>query len=207
MCLSNKHLSLNRLCSNIISAATDISSVFDSEDNSNQPDRFVKLNSINHEDHILNVDGSFIGSPRAGYGCVLRNSAGLFISGLSSFILTSTDILLAELTIIHQDLNLAIELNVTDLMCYSDSLIVVHFIKNDTPRFHIYVVLIQNIKDLLVDRNISLHHTLREGNQCLDYFAKLGASSDSHMLVHHSPLADLIPLLRADAIGACFLRS
>jgi hypothetical protein len=102
---------------------------------------------------------------------------------------------------------MAIDLNMNDLMCYSDSLLAVNLIMNDTPRFHIYVVLIQNIKDLLVDRNISLHHTLREGNQCADYFARLGTNSDAHLVVHQSPPADLLPLLRADVIGTFFVRS
>jgi len=208
MCLNNENLSLNRLCSNIISAAIDINLAFESEANPDHSERFVKWNSRNHQDHILNVDASCIGSPpRAGYSGVLRNSAGLFISGFYGFIPNSTDILLAELTAIHQGLNLAIDLNVSDLMCYSDSLLVVHLIRNDTSRFHIYAVLIQNIKDLLVNRNISLHHTLREGNQCADFFAKLGATSDSHLVVHQSPPADLLSLLRADAMGTYFLRS
>jgi len=117
------------------------------------------------------------------------------------------DILLAELTVIHQGLNLAIDLNVSDLMCYSDFLLVVHLIRNDTPRFHIYDVLIQNNKDLLVNRNVFLHRTLREGNQCADFFAKLGATSDSHLVVHQSLPADLLSLLRVDAMGTYFLRS
>jgi ribonuclease HI len=195
-------------CSNIRSAATEITSAFNSEDSSTHSERLVKWNSRNHEDHILNVDGSCIGTPsHSGYGGVLRNSVGLFISGCSCFIPNSTDILLAELTAIQQGLNMAIDLNMNDLMCYSDSLLVVNLIMNDTPRFHIYVVLIQNIKDLLVDRNISLHHTLREGNQCADYFAKLGTNSDAHLVIHQSPPADLLPLLRADVIGTFFVRS
>lgn len=92
-------------------------------------------------------------------------------------------------------------------MCYSDSLLAVNLIANDTPRYHIYAALIQNIKDLLNDRNISLHHTLREGNQCADFFAKFGANSDAALVVHQSPPADLLPLLRADALGIYFVRN
>lgn len=208
MCLSNENLSLTQLCSNIYSAAADIILAFDSEDNLTHSDRLVKWNNRNHQDYILNVDGSCIGTPsRSGYSSVLRNSAGLFISGFSGFIPNSTNILLAELTAIHQGLNMAIDLNMNDLMCYSGSLIAINLIMNDTLRFHIYAVLIQNIKDLLIDRNISLHHTLREGNQCADYFAKLGANSDAHLVVHQSPPADLLPLLRADAICTFFVRN
>ena len=161
-----------------------------------------------HQPYILNVDGSCIGTPpRTGYGGVLRNSAGFFISGFSGFIPNSTDILLAELTAIHQGLKLVMVLNANDIMCYSDSLLAVNFIANETPRYHIYAVLIQNIKDLLNDRNISLHHTLREGNQCADFFAKFGTNSDADLVIHQSSPADLLPLLRADALGTYFVRS
>ncbi|XP_024628936.1 uncharacterized protein [Medicago truncatula] len=208
MCLNNETMSLFRLCNNIVSAATYIKSAFDSEENVNHSDRFVKWNNRNHHDHILNVDGSCLGTPsRTGYGGILRNSAGLFISGFSGFIPNSTDILQAELTAIHQSLHMVIDSNMNDVMCYSDSLLAVNLIMNDTPRYHTYAVLIQNIKDLLSVRNITLHHTLREGNQCADFFAKLGANSDVHLVVHQSPPADLLPLLRADAIGTVFIRS
>jgi len=43
------------------------------------------------------------------------------------------------------------------------------------------------IKDLLANRNISLHHTLKKGNQCADFFAKFGASSDADLVIHQSP--------------------
>jgi ribonuclease HI len=145
--------------------------------------------------------------PHSGYGGVLRNNAGLFISGFSGFIPNSTDILLAELTAIQQGLNMVIGLNMNDIMCYLDSLFAVNLINNNTPSFHIYASQIQNIKELLLGQNISLHHTLREGNQCADFFAKLGANSDALHVVHQSPLADLLPLIRADAIGTLFVRS
>jgi hypothetical protein len=47
--------------------------------------------------------------------------------------------------------------------------------------------MIQNIKELLSQTNVSLCHTLREGNQCADFFAKLGATSDADFLTHVSP--------------------
>jgi len=48
MCLNNEHLSLNQLCSNIISTATDISLAFESEANPDHSERFVKWNGKNH---------------------------------------------------------------------------------------------------------------------------------------------------------------
>ncbi|MCI50277.1 glucan 13-beta-glucosidase, partial [Trifolium medium] len=52
----------------------------------------------------------------------------------------------------------------------------------------------------------SLYHTLREGNQCADFFAKLGATSDVDFLTHASPPEDIRDLLRNDALGTLFRR-
>jgi hypothetical protein len=67
-------------------------------------------------------------------------------------------------------------------------------------------VLIQDIKELFSQTNASLHHTLREGNQCADFFAKLGASSDADFLTRASPPEGVRDLLRNDAMGTFFLR-
>jgi len=181
--LNNETWSLTRLCNNIHNSTDAIQSSFQR-------------------------DGSCLGSPtRAGFGGVFRNSAGFYLSGFSGFIPNSTDILLAELTTIYHGLSKAIEMGVDDLICYSDSLLSINLISANTPRFHIYAVLIQDIKDMLFSCNYSLQHTLREGNQCVDYLAKLGASSDVEIYTHSSPPVDLLPLLRIDASGIFFTRS
>jgi len=72
-------------------------------------------------------------------------------------------------------------------------------------KFYVYAVLIQEIKALLSQANYLLHHTLREGNQCADFLAKLGASSDDIFLSHQFPPDDLRLLLRIDASGTLFL--
>lgn len=74
-------------------------------------------------------------------------------------------------------------------------------------KYHVYAVLIHEIKILLSQANVSLHHTLREDNQCADFLAKLGASSDDILLAHPHPPDDFRPLLRTDALGTLFLRS
>lgn len=67
-------------------------------------------------------------------------------------------------------------------------------------------LLIQNIKDLMVSRHFTLLHSLREGNKCPDFMAKLGVSNDVKLSIHSSPPEDLLPLLRTDELGVCFLR-
>jgi len=41
-------------------------------------------------------------------------------------------------------------------------------------KYHVHVVLIQDIKELIEQSNITIYHTLREGNQCAYFMAKFG---------------------------------
>jgi hypothetical protein len=101
---------------------------------------------------------------------------------------------------------LAIDKGIADLVCYSDSLLSINFISGDTPQFHIYVVLIQDIKDLVANHNFSLYHTIREGNQCADFLVKLVATSDADLIIHSSPPVDLLSQLKIDVSGTFFSR-
>jgi hypothetical protein len=67
-------------------------------------------------------------------------------------------------------------------------------------------VLTQDINELLSQTNVSLYHTLKEGNQCANFFAKLGASSDADFLTHASPSEDIHDLLRNDTMKILFHR-
>jgi len=71
-----------------------------------------------------------------------------------------------------------------EFACYFDSLLCINLINGPIERYHIYVVLIQDIKYLLHQINVTVSHTLKEGNQCADFMAKLGASSDVDLLLH-----------------------
>ncbi|XP_024640718.1 uncharacterized protein [Medicago truncatula] len=170
--------------------------------------RMVKWNQGNHQCLILNVDGSCLGTPiRAGFGGIFRNNVGAYLSGYSGFIPESTDVLLAELTALHQGLLMAAAMGIEELSCYSNSLLSINLITGTASNYHAYAVLIQDIKDLLSAQNYSVHHCLREGNQCADYLAKLGASSNEECLVHASAPQELLVLLQMDAIGTLFPRA
>ena len=170
-------------------------------------DRVVKWNCPNHSCYILNVDGSCLGSPqRADFGGLLRNNAGLFISDFSGHIVHSDDILLAELHAIHTGLQMVSNLNIADFVCQSDSLHCVSLINGPTMEYHVYATLIQDIKDLVQLRNTPILHTLREGNRCADFLAKLEASMDSALSNQATPPDDLLPLLRDDSWGTFFPR-
>lgn len=168
----------------------------------------VRWNNSNFSGVVLNVDGSCLGAPiRAGYGGILRNSAGFFLQGFSGFIEATTDILFAELTAIHKGLLMAAENGIEEMICYTDSLLSVKLLTNSSSRFHAYAVLIQDIQDLLLSTNFSIQHCRREGNQCADFMAKLGAISNEEFARHTTPPYDLIPLIRLDAMGTAFPRA
>lgn len=80
----------------------------------------------------------------------------------------------------------------------------INFIKDPTFKLHVYAVLIQDVKDMIEQSNIIVYHTLREENQCADFFARLGASSDSDLFYHVSPPYDLLYLLKMDAAETFF---
>jgi hypothetical protein len=123
------------------------------------------------------VDESCLGSAvRSGFDDIIRNTFWHYLAGFPAFILETSDILFVELYVIYKGLMLARDMSIDELLCYSDSLHCVNIIKGPQIKFHIHVVLIQNIKELFSQTNVSLHHTLREGNQCADFFAKLRAS-------------------------------
>jgi len=115
--------------------------------------------------------------------------------------------LLAELTTIYHGLRLAKNMGINDLVCYSDSLLSINLIQGDTSHYHVYVVLIQDIKDLMTTSNFSIHQALREGNQSADFMAKLGVVSDIDIVIHSSPPSDLMGLLRTDVMGTYFPRA
>ncbi|XP_024639898.1 uncharacterized protein [Medicago truncatula] len=207
MCLNNEQLSLTRLCCNIYILAETISS--NSLNTSVVPpsDRFTRWNNNNHRYTILNVDGSCNGDPlRTGFGGVFRDHTGGFMSAFSGFIGHSQDILYAELSALHEGLVLAVNRNYDELACYSDSLLTVNLIKEDLNHYHVYAVLIQNIKDILSSRSFTLQHSLIEGNKCADFLAKIGASKNEELEIHSSPPEGLLPLLQEDAVGTLFLR-
>jgi hypothetical protein len=78
--------------------------------------------------------------------------------------------------------------------------------KGSHVKYHIHAVLIQDIKELLSQTNVSFYHTLREGNQCAHFFAKLEASSDAGLLTHVSLLEDVHDFIKNNAMRTIFFR-
>jgi len=174
MCLNNETWSLNRLSFNIQNIVEVLKSSFFPRANVAPTELFIKWNNNNYPCAILNVDGSCLGSPiQANFGGVIRNNGSFFLSSSSSAILDSSDILLDELLAIYHGLILAKNLGITEFVCYSNSLHCINLINGLIVKYHVYVVLIQDIKELLLKKNVTICHTLKEENQCANFLAKL----------------------------------
>jgi hypothetical protein len=134
------------------------------------------------------VDGSCLGSTiRPGFDGIIRNTLDHYLAGFSGFIQGSSDILFAELYAIYEEILLAKDMNIDELVCYSDSLHCVNLIKSPQVKYYIHAVLVQYIKEMLSQTNVYLYHTLRDENQCAYFFTKLGASPYTDFLTHASP--------------------
>jgi hypothetical protein len=106
---------------------------------------------------------------RYGFGGIIRNTFGHYIAGFSGLIEGSSDILYAELYAIYKSLLLVKDRSIDELVYYSNSLYCAHFIKGPKVKCQIHAMLIQDMKELLSQPNISPYHTLREDNQFIDF--------------------------------------
>jgi hypothetical protein len=110
MCFSNEQMPLHRVAANIMNSADSILHAFPPYQTGHL-ERLVHWNNNNFDCYILNVDGSCLDTPvRAGFGGLIRNSAGFYLAGFSGFIPSSSDILQAELSAIFHGLKIAKDL-------------------------------------------------------------------------------------------------
>ena len=81
--------------------------------------------------------------------------------GFSGYIPDSYDIMLAELSAIYHGLIVAKDLSYAELDCYFDSLVCINLINGPMEKYHVYAVLIQDIKALLLQSTVTVCHTLK----------------------------------------------
>jgi ribonuclease HI len=149
------------------------------------------------------VDRSCLGdSWRAGAGGLIRRGDGSWVIGFSCFLRIANNTY-AELIAIFYGLNLASYQGCTVCCCYSDSKTAIDLIMKPVSvnRFHSYASVIANIKQLMsLEWEVNLSHSLREGNSCADFLAKVGSSNDTKLRIWSSPPEGLNSLLRDDAL-------
>jgi len=94
MCLNNETWSLFRITNNVHISTNGNIKGFQQSERIAHPERFVKWSCHNYSGTILNVDGSYLGTPtRAGFGGIIRNTHGftsLVFLDTSLILLTSS---------------------------------------------------------------------------------------------------------------------
>ncbi|MCH91677.1 ribonuclease H protein [Trifolium medium] len=171
--------------------------------------RMVRWNAQGGTGMILNVDGSSIGNHGvSGFGGLIRNSDGAWVHIFAGKIGFS-NILHAELSAVYHGLILAWGLDIKELWCYSNSKTVIKLLAepvNAWTTMHlssitlkIYLLKIGGLKLFI--------RTLREGNACADYLAKLGTRDlKDYSPIITTPPAGMSLLLLAEANGTLFTR-
>ncbi|CAL0299240.1 unnamed protein product [Lupinus luteus] len=206
-CLDNNNLSLHSICFQALRLKNDLDLGFPSPPNATPIPRMVHWSRPNFPYLALNVDGSSLGNPGpSSFGGILRDHTGRFIFSYSGSIGISNN-LKVELSTVHQGLKLCWNRGIKKLICWSDSLDIVSLINNTATTTHIYSSLILVIRDLItLDWDIKLLHTLREGNACADFLAKLGVANTIHLVIYDSPHHELESMLLVDAMETPFVR-
>jgi hypothetical protein len=71
--------------------------------------------------------------------------------------------------------------------------------------YHVYAVLIRDIKELLSQSNNTICHTPREENNYANFLVKFGVSSNSEFMIHASFPKGLFNILRSNTTETFFL--
>lgn len=156
----------------------------------------------------FNVDGAVTSHGNsAAAGGVLRNDRGAFILGFASHLGSGTTTE-AKLEAIFIGISLSIIHGLKKVILESDSLVAVKLIGEGCHDQHPYFNLLREIRSLLlVEEEFYVTHTLREGNQVADSFAKFRLSLNNCSTVFRIVPAFASLSLQADMAGTCFPRS
>jgi ribonuclease HI len=160
------------------------------------------------EDQVaLNVDGSSYGNPGwAGYGCLIRDHKGLWKLGFSGPV-SFADRIEVELLAIQNGLMLAWDFGYNNVSCRSDCKEALSLIQEPVFKPRKYIGIIDSIKELISrDWIVSFALTCREGNQCADFMAKVGANVMDCLRIFPEPPACLGSLLLSDAMRTPYTR-
>lgn len=203
-CLGGEIMQCYHLQLNINNLASLILTLHQQPSRSWPKERLVSWHPDRDGEVILNLDGSCLGDTgQAGFGGNLRSNVGKWICGFSGNLGISNS-LHTELTGLYRDLSLACDRGYRSIKCYSDSPLSIQLVTSEVNQWHYYAALIRNIAELLSRNwNVVLAHTLREGNACADFFAKLGANGSSGWTLFDSIPPGLDLLLLADAAVFC----
>lgn len=120
---------------------------------------------------------------RSGIGGLLRSGDGEWIVGFSGFS-GSSDSLFAELFSLLRGLEVAWSRGIRRPMCYTNSLLDFDLISQPSRLTQVYASIVEAVKEKLrCQWDVTIRHTMREGNGCADFLAKLGKLMDTHLAI------------------------
>jgi len=161
-CFNNDTWSITRICINIQNSTDIIEKSFQPDNGIAHSNRMVRWNNSNHQCHVLNVDGSCLGTPIwAGFGGLIRKSVGFFLLGFFGYLPNTNCILLAELTTMLKGLQLAFDMGLevwfATRTLSSPLILSLAMFPNTTPMMCLF-----KISKMLWLQAISLSNTLSE---------------------------------------------
>ena len=156
----------------------------------------------------LNTDGSVFGSLGvAGYGGVIRDECGNWLSGFTKHI-GITNSFIAELWGLREGLIMCCNLNIAPLIVELDARVVIEPFSNDQYVNNIISPILDDCR-LLSSRfsRIKFNHCYREGNRVADTLAKMSYNQEADCMAFNSPPVDVLKVFEDDYNGVCLNRS
>ncbi|KAK2375206.1 TMV resistance protein N [Trifolium repens] len=141
---------------------------------------------------------------RAGFGGLIHNDIDEWMHGFSGSRRRASN-LLVELYAILKGLQLAWGLGYHTITLESDTKSAIDLILEDDNNFHPHAIILGQICMFQARYwSLSFSHTLREGNECVDWLAKHCVQSDVNLKLLAFPPPQIAHVLLADA--TCVLR-
>lgn len=154
----------------------------------------------------VNTDGSVTKSNgKYGFAGIIRDTEANWLGGFYGK-LEECSSLEAEIHAMFMGLEVVKSKHLEQMILETDSQVAYSLIKEWSDTEHQMAALIGDVKALCMELKIKDQHSLREGNQCADFLAKLGASQELPFVFLVEPTPDLILLLLADEAGTSFIR-
>ncbi|KAF7828673.1 ribonuclease H [Senna tora] len=150
----------------------------------------------------LNSDGAVKGSDgNAGCGAIIRDHNGSWVAGVVRS-LWECSVLKSEAWGMFEPIHLALSLNLKRIVVEADSKCLVDgILKGRNINFEVSGIIDEIFILLQQFDEWKVQHKWREGNNCVDFLANLGASCNAPRLILNHPPSGLENLLRADALG------
>lgn len=154
----------------------------------------------------LNTDGCARGDPdEGGFGGLIRDEVGTWLCSFFGKLETCYS-LEAEMWSIYKGLTIVLKKGLAEVVIETDSTIAQEMITNGPPPNCPYRAIVEDARHLLQQCNCSIHHIVREANQCADKLANMGADQFEHLVVMEDPPPEVGSLIVADIVGTAYRR-